>query len=104
MTSPGFAATPDGIRAAARQAAAAAEGARGLELGAVATTISQALSGTRSATAASQLSTSWDTAISTWSADVAAHAHRLTGSATTYASNDVGSADRFRCARASRAF
>lgn len=96
MASPGFAATPDGIRAAARQAAAAGEGARGLELGTVATTISQALSGTRSATAASQLSAAWDTAVSTWSADVAAHAQRLTGCAAAYASNDADSAGRFR--------
>lgn len=103
MTSLGFAATPDGIRAAARQVAAAGEGARGLELGAVATTISQALSGAQSAAAASRLSTAWDSAISMWSADVAAHAQRLTGSATTYASNDVDSADRFRCTGPNRA-
>ena len=98
MASPGFEATPEALRVAARQAAAAGTGARGIELGAVATTISQALTGTRSASAASELSTAWDTAISAWSADVATHAQRLTGSATTYASNDVHSADRFQCA------
>lgn len=103
MASPGFAATPDGIRAAARQAAAAGAGARGLELGAVATVISQALRGTRSATAAGELSSAWDTAISTWSADVAEHAQRLTDSATTYEMSDTGCADGFRRAGPSRA-
>ena len=96
MASPGFAASDDAIRAAAQQAAAAGEGARGLGLGAVATTISQALRGTRSATAASELSTAWDTAISTWSADVADHAQRLTDSATTYRTNDTRCVDRFQ--------
>lgn len=103
MASPHFTATPDNIRAAAGQAAAAGEGARGLELGAVAGTISQALRGTRSGTAASELSTAWDAAISTWSADVADHAQRLTGSATTYASSDAEAADRFRCTDSSAA-
>lgn len=96
MASPGFTATVDGIRAAARQAAAAAEGARGIQLGGVAGAIGQALRGTRSATTAAELSAAWDTAISTWSTDAAAHAQRLTDSATTYQSNDAQAADRFR--------
>lgn len=103
MTSPDFAATPDSIRAAAGQVAAAGEGARGLEFGAVAGTIGQALRGTRSAAAASELSIAWDTAISMWSADVALHAQGLTGSATTYVSTDVENADRFRRTEPSRA-
>jgi len=96
MASPGFALIADGIRAAARQAVAAGEGARGLELGAVATKISGALRGTRSATAAAGLSTAWDTAISSWSADVATHAQRLTESATTYQTSDTDAGDCFR--------
>lgn len=96
MASVGFTAIDDGIRAAAQQAAAAGEGARGLGLGVVATTISQALRGTRSAIAAGELSNAWDTAISTWSADVAGHARRLTDSATTYRTNDTGSAEKFQ--------
>lgn len=103
MASPGFAAIDDGIRAAARQAAAAGAGARGLGLGAVATTISQALGGTRSATAAGGLSSAWDTAISTWGADVAEHAQRLTDSATMYEMNDTECANRFRRAGLNRA-
>ncbi|MGH3929354.1 MAG: hypothetical protein ACRDTF_05185 [Pseudonocardiaceae bacterium] len=98
MTSPGFAVIADGIRAAARQAASAGEGARGLGLGAVATAISGALGATRSASAAAELSTAWDTVMSSWSADVAAHAQRLTDSATTYQTNDTDAEDRFRCA------
>ncbi|MGQ0776390.1 MAG: hypothetical protein ACT4NY_18510 [Pseudonocardiales bacterium] len=97
MASPGFAVIADGIRAAARQAAAAGEGARGLGLGVVATKISGALRGTRSASAAGELSTAWDTAISSWSADAAAHAQRLTESATTYQTSDTDAGDRFRC-------
>ncbi|MGH3913677.1 MAG: hypothetical protein ACRDTC_09725 [Pseudonocardiaceae bacterium] len=95
MASPGFVAIADGIRAAADQAAAVGAGARGLGLGAVVTTISGALGGMRSASAASELSTAWDTAISTWSADVAAHAQRLTDSATTYQASDAEAGDRF---------
>lgn len=95
MASPGFAVIADGIRAAARQAAVAGEGAQGLELGAVATKIGGALRGTQSASAAGELSTAWDTAISTWSADVAAHAQRLTDSATTYQTSDIDAEDRF---------
>lgn len=104
MTSPGFAVIADGIRTAARQAAAAGEGARGLALGAVVGTISGALRGTRSATAAAELSTAWDTAISSWSEDVAAHGQRLTDSAATYESNDAESADRFQRTGPTRAF
>ncbi|HEU0087789.1 MAG TPA: hypothetical protein VFQ77_09080 [Pseudonocardiaceae bacterium] len=96
MARPGFTATADRIRAAAGQAAAAAEGAGGLGLGAVATTISQSLRGTRSAAAAAELAAAWDTAVSTWSADVAAHAQRLTDSAGTYQTNDTEAANRFR--------
>lgn len=96
MTSPGFAATTEGIRTAAKQAASAADGARELQLGAVATTIGQALRGTRSATAAAELSTAWDTGISTWCADVADHAQQLAEAATTYDSDDADSADRLR--------
>ncbi|MGH3799557.1 MAG: hypothetical protein ACRDTD_05360 [Pseudonocardiaceae bacterium] len=96
VASPGFAASYDAIRAAAQQAAAAGEGARGLGLGAVATTISQALRGTRSATSASDLSNAWDTAISAWSADVADHAQRLADSAITYQTNDARCAGRFQ--------
>ncbi|MDQ3761624.1 MAG: hypothetical protein M3460_07965 [Actinomycetota bacterium] len=62
MASRGFSAIVNGIRTAAHQAAAVGEDARELGygamgLGAVATTISQALRGTRSATAAAELST-----------------------------------------------
>ncbi|HEX2297218.1 MAG TPA: hypothetical protein VHH34_01650 [Pseudonocardiaceae bacterium] len=96
MGSPGFTAIADGIRVAARQAAAAGEGARRLDLGAVATSIGQALRGTRSAAAAHELSTTWDTALATWSADVAEHARRLTDSAAGYETSDVQGADRFR--------
>lgn len=96
MASPGFVAIAEGIRAAAGQAAAAAEGARELGLGAVATTISGALGGTHSASAASELSTAWDTTVSTWRADVAAHAQRLTDSATTYRTSDVDAGGQFR--------
>lgn len=94
MTSPGFAATTESIRAAAKQAAASGEGARELQLGAIATTIGHAFGGTRSATAAAELSTAWDTAISTWCADVAGHAQRLAEAATTYDNDDADSADR----------
>ncbi len=109
MASPGFTAVDHGIRAAARQADAASEGARALGLGAVATTttttttISQALRGTRSATAAGELSTAWEAAISTWSAEVSTHAQRLTDSATTYATTDAEGADRCRRAGPSKA-
>ena len=96
MTSPGFAASAEDIRAAAKQAAAAGEGARELRLGAVATAIGQALRGTHSATAAGELSTAWDTAISMWCAGVTGHAQRLTEAATTYENNDADSADRLR--------
>ena len=95
MASPGFTVLADGIRGAARQATAAGEGACGLDLGAVATSIGQALRGTRSATAAGELSTAWDTAVVTWSADVAEHARRLADSAAAYATSDRQGADRF---------
>ena len=96
MTSPGFAASAEDIRAAAKQAAAAGEGARELELGAVAAAIGQALRGTRSAATAGELSTAWDTAISTWRADVAGHAQRLAEAASTYENDDENSAGGLR--------
>lgn len=96
MASLGFAATTEGIRTAAKQAGAAGEGARELQLGAVATTIGHAFGGTRSATAAAELSIAWDTAISTWCAHVAGHAQRLADAATTYETDDADSAERLR--------
>lgn len=96
MAGPGFVTSIDAVHAAAVQAAAAGEGARGLRLGAVATAIGEALGGTRAARTADELSTAWDTAISAWSAEVAAHAQRLTDSATTYRTSDADAEDRFR--------
>jgi hypothetical protein len=97
MAGPGFTAIADYMRAAAGQAAVAAESAAGLTLGAVATTIGGALRGTRSATAAAELSRAWDTGICSWRAEVAAYAGRLADSAARYESADLRTADRFRC-------
>lgn len=83
-----FTAAADSIRAGARHAVAAAEGAAELRLGTVAAAIGHALRGGRSAVAARELSMAWDRAVSTWTADVAAHARRLTDSAARYEADD----------------
>lgn len=95
MTSSGFAATAAGLRAAADRAAAAAEEARDIQLGAIAGLIGAALRGTRSAAAAAELATAWDTAMAAWSTEVTAHGRRLSDSATTYQASDAEATERF---------
>lgn len=89
----GYTVIVEALRSAAGQAATAGDVARGLALGDAATMIAGALGGSSAAAAATDLATTWDTRVGTWSADVTEYGQQLTESAATYEAGE-GEAER----------
>ncbi|APU12968.1 MULTISPECIES: hypothetical protein [Actinoalloteichus] len=76
--------TIEALRAAANTARAAGEQAAGVPLGASADAVAQAMPGSRSAAAATELAERWRSRLTGWSGDVAEHGEALDASAAQY--------------------
>ncbi|SDM91010.1 hypothetical protein [Allokutzneria albata] len=89
----GFTVVTDALRAAARTARRAGEGAGAVNVAAEADQIAAAMPGGAAAAAAAKLAVHWKSSVSTWAQDVQAHAKRLEDSATLYEKKDAQSRD-----------